>query len=108
MHVGVRLKQHNPIRILDQEHQYIGIFAAQMQVHNTLICQQGVPVPIDAGPIIELRNAIATLDTFDDVIEFGAKVRELTDAREVMKMDDINRLGFFLDPPQPLPEGRSG
>ncbi len=57
---------------------------------------------------MSLRNAVAALDAFDDFIEFRAKVWEPADAREVLELDDVNRLGPDLDPGKSQPEKLSG
>jgi hypothetical protein len=108
MHVCVRLEQHNALRILNQENEYIRVFATQMQMHDSLFCQQGILVQIDASPVIAIRHTVAALNAFDDFVKFRPKVWEPADACEILKLDDVNRLGFGLDPPQPLPESRSG
>ena len=79
-----------------------------MQVHGSPLFQQGILVPIDAGPIVAIRDPVAALDTFNDIVEFRLKIRALADACEVLKLDDVNRLGLGLNPSQSLPESRSG
>jgi hypothetical protein len=47
-----------------------------MQMQDALISQQGIHIPIDASPIMGVRNAVASLDAFDDFVELCPKLRE--------------------------------
>jgi len=99
MNVRICLEQHHVIRVLDEENEDIRVFAAQMQVHDAPIGEQGILIPIDAKPIESLRHAVAALDAFDDFVERRAKLRDFPDASEVLELDDVNRLGLGLDSP---------
>jgi len=41
-----------------------------MQVHNALLLQQRIVVPVNAGAIMRLGHTVAALDAFDDFVEF--------------------------------------
>jgi hypothetical protein len=79
-----------------------------MQMHDALICKQSIVVAIDAGPIVDIRNVVAALDTFDDLVELRPKVWALADASEILKLFAVNRLGLGLDPTERKPLSRSG
>jgi hypothetical protein len=103
MDVCVRLKQHNAVRILDKKNQHIRLTTAQMQVHDTLLCEQGILVPINTCSIVGFQNPAAALYAFDNFVKFVAKVLELANACEVLELYDVNRLGLGLDTLQSLP-----
>ena len=97
MNVGVRLEQYDAIRILDQQHQNIGILAAEVQMHDAFFGEQRIVIPVDPCPVMCLRDTIPTLDAFDYFIKLTPQGRAFADASEVLEFDDVNLLGFALD-----------
>ncbi|PPQ27168.1 hypothetical protein CCS01_28050 [Rhodopila globiformis] len=77
-----------------------------MQVHDAFVRQQTVSIVVDAGPVVPLRNAVATLDALDDVVEVLPERRVIADPGKILELNDVDRLRLAFDPAQSLPDRR--
>ena len=106
MHVRVRLEQHDFVCVLNQKHQNVGMVSAQVQMHDTLVVQQRVLVGVDAGAILRLSHTLSALDGFNQIVQLRAQDGILADLREVLELNDVDRLWPVLQAWQAQPERR--